>query len=161
MQFAENVLPNKFLDKQSNKIVLVFPSAVLKQLLRTAVCDVYSNRGVCFFSVRLQAMVGILQGKARGGEEESVLMHDLKPFRILISLLDKPELGKTQTATTYVLKCAIMATCHTVSLFSSSSHLYVSTPRPCNPGGCPHRGVPNFAHAVSNRVGPSKPESIQ
>lgn len=43
---------------------------------------------VCF-----QAMVGILQGKARGGEEESILMHDLKPFRILISLLDKPELG--------------------------------------------------------------------
>ncbi|XP_056618068.1 protein dopey-1 isoform X2 [Triplophysa dalaica] len=41
----------------------------------------------------IQAMVGILQGKARGGEEESVLMHDLKPFRILISLLDKPELG--------------------------------------------------------------------
>uniref|UniRef100_A0A8C9RJK2 DOP1 leucine zipper like protein A n=1 Tax=Scleropages formosus TaxID=113540 RepID=A0A8C9RJK2_SCLFO len=41
----------------------------------------------------VQAMVGILQGKARGGEEESVLMHDLKPFRILISLLDKPELG--------------------------------------------------------------------
>ena len=40
-----------------------------------------------------QAMVGILQGKARGGEEESILMHDLKPFRILISLLDKPELG--------------------------------------------------------------------
>ncbi|GAA6066305.1 protein dopey-1 isoform X1 [Tachysurus ichikawai] len=38
-------------------------------------------------------MVGILQGKARGGEEESALMHDLKPFRILISLLDKPELG--------------------------------------------------------------------
>lgn len=37
--------------------------------------------------------MGILQGKARGGEEESVLMHDLKPFRILISLLDKPELG--------------------------------------------------------------------
>lgn len=29
MQFAENVLPNKFLDKQSNEIVLVFP-AVLK-----------------------------------------------------------------------------------------------------------------------------------
>nr|XP_015211533.1 PREDICTED: protein dopey-1 isoform X2 [Lepisosteus oculatus] len=41
----------------------------------------------------VQAMVGILQGKAIGGEEESVLMHDLKPFRILISLLDKPELG--------------------------------------------------------------------
>ncbi|XP_024123433.1 protein dopey-1 isoform X1 [Oryzias melastigma] len=41
----------------------------------------------------VQAMIGILQGKARGGEEESVLMHDLKPFRILISLLDKPELG--------------------------------------------------------------------
>uniref|UniRef100_A0A8C2CKM7 DOP1 leucine zipper like protein A n=1 Tax=Cyprinus carpio TaxID=7962 RepID=A0A8C2CKM7_CYPCA len=41
----------------------------------------------------IQAMVGILQGKARGGEEESILMHDLKPFRILISLLDKPELG--------------------------------------------------------------------
>ncbi|XP_051999915.1 protein dopey-1-like isoform X1 [Xyrauchen texanus] len=41
----------------------------------------------------IQAMVGILQGKARGGEEESIQMHDLKPFRILISLLDKPELG--------------------------------------------------------------------
>ncbi|XP_066513022.1 protein dopey-1-like [Hoplias malabaricus] len=41
----------------------------------------------------VQAMVGILQGKAPGGEEESALMHDLKPFRILISLLDKPELG--------------------------------------------------------------------
>ncbi|XP_028326117.1 protein dopey-1 isoform X2 [Gouania willdenowi] len=41
----------------------------------------------------VHAMVGILQGKARGGEEESILMHDLKPFRILISLLDKPELG--------------------------------------------------------------------
>ncbi|KAK1171168.1 protein dopey-1-like isoform X2 [Acipenser oxyrinchus oxyrinchus] len=41
----------------------------------------------------VQAMVGILQGKAVGGEEESVLMRDLKPFRILISLLDKPELG--------------------------------------------------------------------
>uniref|UniRef100_A0A3B4U3Z4 DOP1 leucine zipper like protein A n=1 Tax=Seriola dumerili TaxID=41447 RepID=A0A3B4U3Z4_SERDU len=41
----------------------------------------------------VQAMIGILQGKARGGEEESILMHDLKPFRILISLLDKPELG--------------------------------------------------------------------
>uniref|UniRef100_A0A8C2ZI72 DOP1 leucine zipper like protein A n=1 Tax=Cyclopterus lumpus TaxID=8103 RepID=A0A8C2ZI72_CYCLU len=41
----------------------------------------------------VQGMVGILQGKARGGEEESILMHDLKPFRILISLLDKPELG--------------------------------------------------------------------
>ena len=44
-------------------------------------------------TVCAQAMVGILQGKARGGEEESVLMHDRKPFRILISLLDKPELG--------------------------------------------------------------------
>uniref|UniRef100_A0A8B9RBV9 Dopey N-terminal domain-containing protein n=1 Tax=Astyanax mexicanus TaxID=7994 RepID=A0A8B9RBV9_ASTMX len=43
--------------------------------------------------ILVQAMVGILQGKARGGEEESALMHDLKPFRILISLLDKPELG--------------------------------------------------------------------
>lgn len=47
---------------------------------------------LCVF-VCFQAMVGILQGKARGGEEESILMHDLKPFRILISLLDKPELG--------------------------------------------------------------------
>lgn len=46
-----------------------------------------------FVCVSFQAMVGILQGKARGGEEESILMHDLKPFRILISLLDKPELG--------------------------------------------------------------------
>ncbi len=42
-------------------------------------------------------MVEILQGKARGGEEESILMHDLKPFRILISLLDKPELGTAIT----------------------------------------------------------------
>lgn len=46
-----------------------------------------------YFLFCFQAMVGILQGKARGGEEESILMHDLKPFRILISLLDKPELG--------------------------------------------------------------------
>lgn len=45
-------------------------------------------------------MVGILQGKARGGEEESILMHDLKPFRILISLLDKPELGNLLKSTT-------------------------------------------------------------
>ncbi|XP_076837003.1 protein DOP1A isoform X2 [Brachyhypopomus gauderio] len=41
----------------------------------------------------VQAMVGILQGTVCGGEEESSLMHELKPFRILISLLDKPELG--------------------------------------------------------------------
>ncbi|KAJ7341697.1 hypothetical protein JRQ81_006417 [Phrynocephalus forsythii] len=39
----------------------------------------------------VQAMVGILQVNGRG--EESTLMQDLKPFRILISLLDKPELG--------------------------------------------------------------------
>lgn len=56
------------------------------------VFDLCCNGCVCFCVV-LQAMVGILQGKARGGEEESILMHDLKPFRILISLLDKPELG--------------------------------------------------------------------
>lgn len=36
-------------------------------------------------------MVGILQMNGFG--EESTLMQDLKPFRILISLLDKPELG--------------------------------------------------------------------
>lgn len=36
-------------------------------------------------------MVGILQVNGQG--EESTLMQDLKPFRILISLLDKPELG--------------------------------------------------------------------
>ncbi|KAM6355692.1 protein DOP1A isoform 5-T6 [Podargus strigoides] len=36
-------------------------------------------------------MVGILQVNGHG--EESTLMQDLKPFRILISLLDKPELG--------------------------------------------------------------------
>lgn len=36
-------------------------------------------------------MVGILQ--VNGFGEESTLMQDLKPFRILISLLDKPELG--------------------------------------------------------------------
>ncbi|XP_069788305.1 protein DOP1A isoform X2 [Narcine bancroftii] len=40
----------------------------------------------------IQAMVGILQGKGCG-EEERTPLHDLKPFRILISLLDKPELG--------------------------------------------------------------------
>ncbi|NXI13180.1 DOP1 protein, partial [Irena cyanogastra] len=39
----------------------------------------------------VQAMVGILQVNGQG--EESSLMQDLKPFRILISLLDKPELG--------------------------------------------------------------------
>ncbi|KAM4865719.1 protein DOP1A isoform 1-T1 [Thomomys bottae] len=39
----------------------------------------------------VQAMVGILQ--VNGCGEESTLMQDLKPFRILISLLDKPELG--------------------------------------------------------------------
>uniref|UniRef100_A0A8C8SNF6 DOP1 leucine zipper like protein A n=1 Tax=Pelusios castaneus TaxID=367368 RepID=A0A8C8SNF6_9SAUR len=39
----------------------------------------------------VQAMVGILQ--VNGNGEESTLMQDLKPFRILISLLDKPELG--------------------------------------------------------------------
>ncbi|XP_064144508.1 protein dopey-1 isoform X7 [Loxodonta africana] len=39
----------------------------------------------------VQAMVGILQ--VNGFGEESTLMQDLKPFRILISLLDKPELG--------------------------------------------------------------------
>ncbi|XP_051867917.1 protein dopey-1 isoform X1 [Pristis pectinata] len=40
----------------------------------------------------IQAMIGILQGKGCG-EEERTPLHDLKPFRILISLLDKPELG--------------------------------------------------------------------
>lgn len=39
----------------------------------------------------VQAMVGILQGKEMS--RENSLMQDLKPFRILISLLDKPELG--------------------------------------------------------------------
>ncbi|XP_053143077.1 protein dopey-1 isoform X2 [Hemicordylus capensis] len=39
----------------------------------------------------VQAMVGILQVNGHG--KESTLMQDLKPFRILISLLDKPELG--------------------------------------------------------------------
>ncbi|XP_075718186.1 protein DOP1A isoform X1 [Rhinoderma darwinii] len=39
----------------------------------------------------VQAMVGILQGKELS--RENSLMQDLKPFRILISLLDKPELG--------------------------------------------------------------------
>ncbi|KAG8516085.1 Protein dopey-1 [Galemys pyrenaicus] len=41
--------------------------------------------------IELMAMVGILQ--VNGFGEESTLMQDLKPFRILISLLDKPELG--------------------------------------------------------------------
>ncbi|XP_072264674.1 protein DOP1A isoform X2 [Pyxicephalus adspersus] len=39
----------------------------------------------------VQAMVGILKGKEMSSENS--LMQDLKPFRILISLLDKPELG--------------------------------------------------------------------
>uniref|UniRef100_A0A8C5WDK4 DOP1 leucine zipper like protein A n=1 Tax=Leptobrachium leishanense TaxID=445787 RepID=A0A8C5WDK4_9ANUR len=39
----------------------------------------------------VQAMVGILQGKEL--HRESAPVQDLKPFRILISLLDKPELG--------------------------------------------------------------------
>ncbi|KAM4693771.1 protein DOP1A [Discoglossus pictus] len=39
----------------------------------------------------VQAMVGILQGKELS--RESAQVQDLKPFRILISLLDKPELG--------------------------------------------------------------------
>ncbi|XP_068137647.1 protein dopey-1 isoform X4 [Hyperolius riggenbachi] len=39
----------------------------------------------------VQAMVGILQGKEMS--RENSLTQDLKPFRILISLLDKPELG--------------------------------------------------------------------
>ncbi|NXG54425.1 DOP1 protein, partial [Hemiprocne comata] len=39
----------------------------------------------------VQAMIGILHVNGHG--EESTLMQDLKPFRILISLLDKPELG--------------------------------------------------------------------
>ncbi|CAH2249210.1 Hypothetical predicted protein [Pelobates cultripes] len=39
----------------------------------------------------VQAMVGILQGKELN--RESAPVQDLKPFRILISLLDKPELG--------------------------------------------------------------------
>ncbi|KAM3852165.1 protein DOP1A [Vipera latastei] len=39
----------------------------------------------------VQAMVGILQVNVHS--EENTLMQDLKPFRILISLLDKPELG--------------------------------------------------------------------
>ncbi|KAK9411388.1 protein dopey-1 [Crotalus adamanteus] len=39
----------------------------------------------------VQAMVGILQVNVCS--KESTLMQDLKPFRILISLLDKPELG--------------------------------------------------------------------
>lgn len=68
------------------------PSAVSKVALENIFCDLYCNREVCL-CLCVQAMVGILQGKARGGEEESILMHDLKPFRILISLLDKPELG--------------------------------------------------------------------
>lgn len=64
-------------------------------------------------------MVGILQGKARGGEEESILMHDLKPFRILISLLDKPELGN-QPVVVYIYQCRLQPTlashiCHSLN----------------------------------------------
>lgn len=56
-------------------------------------------------------MVGILQGKARGGEEESILMHDLKPFRILISLLDKPELGNLPRYVVKTVSCALNDVC--------------------------------------------------
>ncbi|MEE6476377.1 hypothetical protein FKM82_011056 [Ascaphus truei] len=45
----------------------------------------------CFPFHLSQAMVGILQGKELSRESPPV--QDLKPFRILISLLDKPELG--------------------------------------------------------------------
>lgn len=63
--------------------------------------------------------MGILQGKARGGEEESILMHDLKPFRILISLLDKPELGN-QPVVVYIYQCRLQPTlashiCHSLN----------------------------------------------
>lgn len=40
-------------------------------------------------------MVGILHMNGFG--EETTLTQDLKPFRILISLLDKPELGNKIT----------------------------------------------------------------
>lgn len=68
----------------------------LKSIKQVSVCSAVPKVALsnCLLvSTCFQAMVGILQGKARGGEEESILMHDLKPFRILISLLDKPELG--------------------------------------------------------------------
>lgn len=55
--------------------------------------------------------MGILQGKARGGEEESILMHDLKPFRILISLLDKPELGNQPRYVLKTILCAVIEVC--------------------------------------------------
>lgn len=45
-------------------------------------------------------MTGILQVNGHG--EESTLMQDLKPFRILISLLDKPELGNFHFTTSHL-----------------------------------------------------------
>ncbi|CAN0294004.1 unnamed protein product [Lampetra planeri] len=43
----------------------------------------------------VQAMVGILKGRGGGGcgEEGGSVSPDLRPFRILLSLLDKPEIG--------------------------------------------------------------------
>lgn len=67
-------------------------------------------------------MVGILQGKARGGEEESILMHDLKPFRILISLLDKPELGNIPR---YVVKTVSSHRCRTIAPIYYNYTVYV------------------------------------
>lgn len=77
----------KYSRKNPKQTTLPFAASNCLQIITDLCCNTVS---VC---VCVQAMVGILQGKARGGEEESVLMHDLKPFRILISLLDKPELG--------------------------------------------------------------------
>jgi hypothetical protein len=58
--------------------------------LKTVLTILLVSKSLVCFSL-LKAMVGILQ--VNGFGEESTLMQDLKPFRILISLLDKPELG--------------------------------------------------------------------
>lgn len=44
----------------------------------------------CFW---LQALINILKQKEADGDPESVIRY-LKPFRIIISLLDKPEIGR-------------------------------------------------------------------
>lgn len=110
---------------------------------------------LCTMHFCFQAMVGILQGKARGGEEETILMHDLKPFRILISLLDKPELGISPVK---IYKNNINNMFSGLVLITS---VWMPLSRASNPGGCFDWGVSDSIHTVPDRAWPSEPKSIQ
>lgn len=59
---GKNALANKFLGIHSNKMLLVFPCALPKSLLRTVVRDVYSNSSVCL-SLRFTGNGGDFAGK--------------------------------------------------------------------------------------------------